>query len=436
MSHSFRGGIHPDPHKDETKNCAIQSLAPPELVVIPMSMHIGIPCQPLVQVGDKVRMGQKIGDCDQYLSVPVHASVSGTVKAVAPAPHPTGASIMSVTIENDGLDTPIELQPQDDWQNMTADAITAVIREAGIVGHGGAAFPTHAKIRSAMGRVDTMIINGAECEPYITSDYRIMMEYPEEVVQGIQVLLQIFPGVRCFVAIENNKPEAMESMRRAIGSDARIQVTELKTKYPQGSEKQLIQSVTGREVPPGKLPADTGCVVFNVDTAAAVCRAVIKGMPVIRRIVTVAGSAVTTPKNFRVRIGTLLNHVLTGADGFCEEPKKIIMGGPMMGVSQSSTGVPVMKGTNAVLAFAGNEDRRRENPVCIRCGRCIQVCPMRLLPTYLYLYAMKGNFAECDHLHVTDCMECGACTFECPGSLHLTQTFRMAKGKVMEQRKK
>ena len=436
MAHSFRGGIHPDPHKETTAGRAIEALPAPPTVQIPMSMHIGVLAEPLVKVGEHVKMGQKIGDTDAFVSVPVHATVSGTVKSVGMALHPNGARVMSVIIENDGQDELEPLARAMEWQMMTQDEMIALIREAGIVGHGGAAFPTHVKIRSALGKVDTMIINAAECEPYITSDHRVMLEYADDVVAGIRILLRIFSRIRCIIAVENNKPDAVESLRRAIGADNRIKIDLLKTKYPQGGEKQLIRAVTGREVPPGKLPADAGCVVFNVDTVAAINRAFTQGLPDIQRVVTVSGSAITTPKNLLVRVGTPLSALVAACGGYREEPQKMVMGGPMMGVAQFSDEVPVIRGTNAFLAFSENEDRRVDDPVCIRCGRCVQVCPMRLLPTYLYLYASHDMWDECERMHVADCMECGACTFECPGSLHLTQMFRVAKAKAMELRRR
>ena len=436
MAHSFRGGIHPDPHKETTAGRAIEALPAPPTVQIPMSMHIGVPAEPLVKAGEHVKMGQKIGDTDAFVSVPVHATVSGTVKSVGMALHPNGARVVSVIIENDGQDELEPLARAMEWQMMTQDEMIALIREAGIVGHGGAAFPTHVKIRSALGKVDTMIINAAECEPYITSDHRVMLEYADDVVAGIRILLRIFSRIRCIIAVENNKPDAVESLRRAIGADNRIKIDLLKTKYPQGGEKQLIRAVTGREVPPGKLPADAGCVVFNVDTVAAINRAFTQGLPDIQRVVTVSGSAITTPKNLLVRVGTPLSALVAACGGYREEPQKMVMGGPMMGVAQFSDEVPVIRGTNAFLAFSENEDRRVNDPVCIRCGRCVQVCPMRLLPTYLYLYASHDMWDECERMHVADCMECGACTFECPGSLHLTQMFRVAKAKAMELRRR
>ena len=436
MAYSFKGGIHPSPHKSETSHKKIEVLKPPPVVVMPMQMHIGMACEPLVKVGQRVLMGEKIGDSNAFVSAPIHASISGTVVDISKKLHPSGSRVMSVTIENDYQDEAIELTPHRNYDDLSLNEMLAIVRDAGIVGHGGAAFPTHAKLSSAIGKIDTIILNGAECEPYITSDHRVMLEHSGEIVGGARALLKIFGKVDLYIGIEENKKDAIQVMRNAIGDDDRIKVATLLTKYPQGSEKQLIKAITGREVPPGKLPADARCMVTNVDTATSIYRAFEGGMPVIRRVVTVSGSAVAVPKNLHVRIGTQLRYLVEAVGGFREEPQKMIMGGPMMGLSQFSLEVPVIKATNAFLAFSENEDRRVSNPVCIRCGRCIRACPMRLLPTYIYQNAAAGNYEICEKLNVTDCMECGACTFECPGSLHLTQTFRMAKAKVLENKKK
>jgi len=434
MSRAFFGGIHFDDHKAATNRKPIEVLPPPPQVILPMSMHIGAPCVPLVRKGDTVKLGQKIGDSEAGMSAPIHATVSGTVAAVEPRLHPNGTMVMSVVIDNDGLDTPDEtLTKHHSIDDVSAEEILGIVREAGIVGHGGATFPTHFKISSGLGRVDTILINAAECEPYITSDHRIMLEHPDEVVDGIRLLIKAFGLDRAYVGIEKNKPDAIEALQKAGGDD--IVVVPLKTRYPQGAEKQLIQAVTKRQVPSGGLPADVGCAVFNVDSAAALARAVYKGIPVMRRVVTVSGSAVKEPKNFAVRIGTPLRYIFEAAGGFVKEPNKIIMGGPMMGVAQFSLDVPIYKGTNALLAFCENEDKHAEVPTCIRCGKCVGVCPMGLTPVYLNMYAQKDLYDELEKNGVRDCMECGTCAYVCPARIPLTLTFRMAKQKLADHKK-
>lgn len=435
MSNSFFGGIHPGDAKASTSKEASRPLSPPSQVVIPMSLHIGPPCTPTVKVGDVVKLGQKIGDSEAPISAPIHASVSGKVVAVELRLHPNGSMVMSVVIENDGLDTPDESITPHDGENLTdPEVLTAIIREAGIVGMGGATFPTAFKISSGLGKVDTVIINAAECEPYITSDHRTMLEHPDEVIAGIRILTKVFGLELAYVGIEKNKPDAIELLSKKCGDD--IKIMPLQTRYPQGAEKQLIQSITGREVPPGGLPAHVGCVVFNVFTAYSVYRAVHEGMPAIERVVTVAGDCVNTPTNLICRIGTPLEHVFEAAGGFKLPPRKVLMGGPMMGNAQFSLSAPVIKATNALLAFSGKEDKNVSNPTCIRCGKCSQVCPMRLVPMYMYMYERKSDLASLEKLHVTDCIECGACTYICPGRLHLTQSFRTAKAKINAEKAK
>lgn len=431
MSFRFIGGVHPDDKKSPANKAAATQMAPPPQVVIPMSLHIGAPCQPIVAVGDAVKLGQKIGDASAPVSAPIHASVSGRVVAIEPRPNSNGTMVNSVVIENDGLDTPCEtMVPHSEEELSDPDALAAVIREAGIVGMGGATFPTGFKITSGKGKVNTVIINGAECEPYITSDHRTMLEHPDEVLGGIKLLMRACGVEKATFAIEKNKQDAIDLLKKHNDASSGIEILALPCRYPQGAEKQLIRTVTGREVPPGGLPAAVGCAVFNTFTAYSVYRACYEGRPAIERVVTVAGSAIAQPKNLIVRVGTPLSYVFEQAGGFSQEPEKVLMGGPMMGNAMHDLSVPTTKGTNALLAFCGDEDKTVENPHCIRCGRCAAACPMKLLPMYLYMYEQKDNYEMMERYHITDCIECGACTYECPARLHLTQSCRTGKAKL------
>lgn len=437
MLHGFRGGIHPDDKKAATEQRSIEVLAAPERVFLPLSMHIGAPCQPLVHVGDTVGLGQKIADSESPVSSPVHASVSGKVAAIEAYPHPNGSLSQTVVIENDFQDTLHEsVRAHGSAESLSGEEITAIIHEAGIVGLGGATFPTHVKISSGLSKVDTLIINGAECEPYITSDFRIMMESPEEIIGGVRALMKVFSLTHAVIAIESNKLPAITRLRAILPrQDDSIRILTLHTRYPQGAEKQLIRSVTGREVPPGGLPAAVGCAVFSVATTAAIHRAITTGMPLVGRVVTVAGSAVSNPKNLQVRIGTPLAALFEAAGGLREQPKKILMGGPMMGVAQPDITAPVIKATNALLAFGAKEQAVSAHPTCIRCGKCVEVCPMHLMPIYLYMYAQKNRLEECRKLNVADCIECGSCSYTCPGRLYLVQSFRTVKQQLAAAKK-
>lgn len=436
MAKTFKGGIHPDDKKGATASKPIELLPAPEQVTLPVSMHIGAPCEPVVNVGDHVCLGQIVADSQAPVSSPVHASVSGTVKEIAPKLHPNGSKVLSIVIENDFKDTPApNLQPMDP-DTMSQDDIIKAVRNAGVVGHGGAAFPTQIKISSAIGKIDTLIINGAECEPYITSDHRILLEYPWEVIGGAQILLKMFGVREALLGVELNKQDTYTVLRRHLPQNDSIKLCPLVTKYPQGAEKQLIYTLAHREVPSGKLPADAGCAVFNIDTVAAIYRLFVTGMPVIRRIVTVSGSAIANPKNLEVRIGTPLTNLIEACGGFTEAPNKIIMGGPMMGHAQYTTDVPVIKGTNAILAFCKDENIGSKDAKCIRCGKCVDICPMRLMPTYIYLNETHDKLAECEKYHALDCIECGACTYICPGKLPLVQGIRSAKQRILDARRK
>lgn len=429
MKKLFFGGVHPKYKKEmSTKNDSLQTVVP-KRVVIPMQQHTGAPCVPLVQVGDVVKCGQKIGDAEG-LCVPVHASVSGTVVAIEEMPHPTLGKAMAVVIENDFQDNRVYGEVPD-----SQDAILQAIREAGIIGMGGAAFPSNIKAMSSQGKVETLIANGCECEPYITADDTLLRTKPEQVLDGMKILAGILNPRRVILAIEDNKPEAIEKVKAILESYQGIELQILPTRYPQGSEKQLIQALTGREVPPGQLPAAVQCAVFNVSTFAAISVAVRRGKPVTRRIVTVTGEGVANPQNFRVPIGTSFRDLLEAAGGLKDTTERVLSGGPMMGFTQTDLDVPVVKATNAVLCLPQDSNAETENSVCLRCGKCVGVCPMRLQPLYIHRYVnaecleRSERLEQLERLHVTDCIECGSCSFTCPGKLPLVEQCR--KGKKM-----
>ncbi len=432
MKHLFFGGIHPKYNKEMSTTVTQFRTIVPKQVVIPLVQHIGAPCQPLVAVGDKVLRGQKIGD-GEGLCVPVHASVSGTVIAIEPRPHVKGTDVMSIVIENDFQDTPIKVTPNTaPLEQMDKDSILHAIRESGIVGMGGAAFPGNVKALSAMGHIDTLIANACECEPYITADDSLLRTQPEKVLEGMQILRQVLNPNRIVLAVEDNKREAIEKLRSILPDYPGIQLAVLPTRYPQGAEKQLIQALTGREVPPGQLPVAVNCAVFNVSTYAAIYRAVRLGLPITQRIVTVSGEAIAQPQNFIARIGTPFYDLIEAAGGLHDRTERVISGGPMMGIAQSDLQVPVVKATNSILCLLKDQNGAAENPVCLRCGKCVNVCPMRLQPLYMYRFTNAGRTDELDRLHVLDCIECGSCAFTCPGKLPLVETFRKGKKLLRE----
>ena len=426
MKHLFFGGIHPKYNKEMSKTSLDFITMKPKNVVIPLVQHIGVPCKALVAVGDRVLRGQKIGD-GEGLCVPVHASVSGTVVAIEPRPHVRGTDVESIVIENDGkYETVAPNIPSTD------DEILHAIREAGIVGMGGAAFPGNVKALSALGNVDTLIANGCECEPYITADDSLLQTSPEKVLSGMTILSKLLNPKHTVLAVEDNKQEAIKKLHALQKDFPGIEIRILPTRYPQGAEKQLIQSVTGREVPSGKLPVAVGCAVFNVSTFAAIHRAVKEGMPLFERIVTVSGEAIAKPQNFIAPIGTPFHDLVEAAGGLHDKTERVISGGPMMGVAQHDLAVPVVKATNSILCLLKDKNGAAENPVCLRCGKCIVACPMRLQPLYMYRYVKAGRVDELKRLHIMDCMECGSCAFTCPGKLPLVEKFRLGKKMVRE----
>ena len=437
MAFSFFGGIHPKENKRYAEFCQTQAFSAPDILVIPMSQHIGAPCKPLVKKGDRVLVGQKLGD-GEGLCVPVHSPVSGTVKAVENRPHTCGTTVQSVVIQNDYLD---EIDPQvmprtaAQVEAMTAEELMSVIREAGIVGMGGAAFPTHVKLSSGIGKVDTIIVNVSECEPYIVADDRLCQEYPREMLSGLGLVMKILGLNKAHIAMENNKPAAAQALKNAIGNRDDILLDILPAKYPQGAEKQLIKAVTGREIPSGALPAAVGCAVFNAATCKAIHDAVYEGMPLMCRIVTVSGDIVMEPKNLLVPIGTSFENLLD-AVGHKENPYKVLSGGPMMGVAQYDLSVPVMKGTNAVTVLGAKNCYAVEESQCIRCGKCIDACPMKLMPVLMYKAVLSAQVAEMNAVHLMDCIECGCCAYTCPGSVPLVLSFRAGKHAVREEMKK
>ncbi len=431
MAFSFFGGIHPKENKWYAEAKHVQEFPEPDILVVPMAQHIGAPCQPLVKKGDRVTIGQKIGD-NQGLCVPVHAPVSGTVKAVEMRPHTSGTMAMSVVIQNDHLDELCpDVQPRtaEAVEKLTGEELMAIIREAGIVGMGGATFPTHVKLSSGLGKVDTIIVNVSECEPYIVADDRLCQEYPREMISGLRIVMKILGLETAHIAMENNKPAAAKALKEALAADKGISLTLLPAKYPQGAEKQLIYAITGREVPSGGLPAAVGCAVFNAATCKAIHDAVYEGMPLIRRIVTVSGDIVMEPKNLMVPIGTSFNDLLE-AVGTSENPYKVLSGGPMMGAAQYDLSVPVIKGSNAVTILGDKNKYVVENPSCIRCGKCIEACPMQLMPVLIYKAIQSGDVSNMLSVHIMDCIECGCCAYTCPAGLPLVLGFRAGKHRV------
>lgn len=429
MAISFRGGVHPNDRKSYTAGKPIEVAALPGKVIIPVRQHIGAPCTPIVNKGDTVKKGQVVAKAEAFVSSNIHASISGTVVDVADYPHPNFGKCLSVVIENDGKDEWAEGIPvQRDWKALDPDALKTIIKDAGIVGMGGATFPTHVKLSPAADKkIDTFILNAAECEPYLTADHRLMLEAQDRIVAGVLITMKVLNVNKGIVGIENNKPDAIEAMKKAFEGTG-VEVVGLPTKYPQGAEKMLIKVLTGKEVPSGGLPMDVGAVVQNVGTVVAISDAVEKGIPLIERVTTVSGLAIKEPKNLLLRIGTSYTDAVAACGGFSSQPEKLLAGGPMMGFAQSALDIPIMKGSSGILAFAEGEANLGVEQPCIRCGRCVDACPMGINPSMLSILGERNMYEEAkEEYNLLDCIECGCCAYSCPAKRNIVQYVKYCK---------
>ena len=435
---AFKGGLHPPYYKEATREREIRLAAPPKIARLPLQQHIGAPAKPVVEVGQHVKRGQLIAEADGYVSAAVHASVSGKVTAIRPFPHPFGSKLPAIEIESDTWDTPFEEAVSvGDVESLTPDQIIEAVHVAGIVGMGGAAFPTHVKLKPPRGvTIHTLILNGAECEPYLTCDFRVMVERPDDVVAGARLLQKAVSAKRIVIGIEANKAEAIGAMSEAARGFPDIAVESVEVKYPQGSELQLIKALADIELPKSKLPLEAGFVVQNVVTALAVFEAVTKGKPLYERVVTVSGDGVKEPGNFLVRLGTSFGELLEQAGAVAEDAAKVIMGGPMMGLAQHTYEVPVIKGTSGIVVFREEEVEIAEALACIRCARCETRCPAGLATARIGLAAEFGKFEIAEALKVMECIECGCCSYVCPSKRPMTHYMKAAKAEIMRKRQR
>jgi electron transport complex protein RnfC len=428
----FKGGIHPPDKKALSADKPVAETQQPRRVVVPMSQHLGVPCKPVVAVDQEVKKGELIGEPTGFVSAPVHSSVSGKVISIGEFPNAMGRMVTSIVIENDYREEWTLLKDNPDYMNLSPEELKEKIKNAGIVGMGGAAFPTVVKLSPPKEKpIDTVIINGSECEPYLTGDHRLMIEHPKEILEGLRILMKVLGVNKGFVGIEDNKPAAIKSMKEAASGLEGIEIRPLHTRYPQGAEKMLIKAVTGREVPPRALPMDVKVVVQNTGTAFAIFEAVRYGKPLIDRVVTVSGEGVNEPKNLFVKTGTLISQLIEECGGLKEEGVKVLSGGPMMGFAIYSLDIPVTKGTSGIVALTEKEIAHAESfGPCIRCGRCIDACPMGLMPSMLSVYAEKGFYEGAKEYNLFDCFECGCCTYVCPSKRPIVQLVRLAKSQV------
>ncbi len=429
---AFLGGLNIPHYKSFSEKKPITDISLPGEIIIPLSQHTGAPCKPLVKVGDKVKAGQKIGESDSFVSAPVHASLSGTVKSIEDKPFVTGDMVESIVIEVDREQVSIEMT-ENDLDKVSKDDILEAVREAGIVGMGGAAFPTSVKLKPPPDKpIDALIINGCECEPFLTCDHRIMLEKADEMLKGIDLLLKVLGASKCYICIEDNKKDAIETLKEK-NDDPQIVLMKMPTKYPQGSEKQLIKATLGREVPPGGLPFDVGVLVQNVGTAVAIYEAVKFGKPLIERVVTVTGQNIKEPGNIMVKIGTPLSHVIEECGGIVKEPAKVIVGGPMTGFAQETLEAPVVKGTTGITVLPPEMAfEELDYTDCIRCGKCVEYCPMLLYPNQISIYCEAGMYSEAEEWNTMDCIECGICAYVCPAKRPIVYFVQRAKPAIQK----
>lgn len=431
MFSRFRGGVHPRDSKELTKELAVESIPAPEILVLPLRQHIGAVGIPVVNVGDCVKIAQPLSRGDGFVSSPIHAPVSGKVIEIKEYPHVSGTPCISIVLQNDGMEEwALGLPMNRDWEKLNADSIRTIVQECGIVGLGGAAFPAHVKLAPPKDKkIEQLILNGVECEPYLTADYRLMLEHAEQVAVGMKIVMKTLGIDRGIVGIEGNKPEAVEAMKQALAGTS-INVVSLPVKYPQGAEKMLIKALTGLEVPAGGLPSDVGVVVQNAGTVLAVYEAVVHGIPLIERVVTVSGDCVREPKNLKIRLGTTFQGVIDYCGGLKQKPEKILMGGPMMGFAQSSLDVSVIKGVSGILALSKAALHSGKESSCIRCGRCVNACPMGLVPSMLSILGERNKIEEArTDYGLLNCIECGSCVYACPAKRNIVQHIRFTKAK-------
>lgn len=436
MARTFKGGLHINDFKKMTSSIPIRKVDGSDIHVFPLQQHIGAPLEAVVKVGDEVKVGDVIADnLDAFVVAPIHSSVSGVVKAIEERVHPSGVKVTSVVIENDKkYEISDKVSPKNP-DDLSSEEIIKVIRDAGIVGMGGAGFPTHVKLSPPKDKKIThIIVNGAECEPYLTSDHRRMLESSEEIIDGLEIAMKALGLNEGYVGIEQNKADAIEVMKKTARG-RNVKIVELKTKYPQGAEKQLIYAITKRQVPSGGLPADAGAIVINIDTVTQISKAFRTGMPLVERIVTVSGDCIKEPCNIQARCGMQFSDLIESCGGFVNEPKKLLMGGPMMGIAQYTTEVPVIKTTSAILALSDAGDTFEDDTPCLRCGKCVDHCPMKLMPLYLNKFAKNDNLDMLEKYNITDCIECGICSYLCPGMQSPLHSIRIAKQKIIQKQR-